>query len=103
MIATVILETGALVAFFNQWLRPIWCACLIGMHIAVFLEMGIPFKVNVLVLGWMAIPVDTWAYAVRSMFQRKWRLDISVLERTRLGKFVVERLYAVDPIGLLRV
>jgi uncharacterized membrane protein YphA (DoxX/SURF4 family) len=54
MTATVILETGALPALLVPCLRKWWCLGLVGMHLSVLFAMNIPFKVNIVVLLWMA-------------------------------------------------
>lgn len=70
MTASVIFETGAVVAFFIGWLRPWWALGLAGMHVAVILSMHIPFLPNTLVLCWLAVPFAWWSLAFDAVRSR---------------------------------
>lgn len=56
MIASIVLETGALAAFTVRWLRPWWATGLITMHVLVLLTLHIDFRSTILVLIWIAWP-----------------------------------------------
>jgi hypothetical protein len=54
MFATVVLECGALIAFLTPRLRPWWALGLLGCHVGIYFAMGISFRMNAIILLWMA-------------------------------------------------
>ena len=102
MTATVILECGALPAFLTPWLRKWWCLGLVGMHLSVLFAMNIPFKVNIVVLLWMA-------FVAGAKFD--WLSDVigtsGVTKRLRARMAAVRNpvfrrlAYSLDILGLL--
>ncbi len=68
MSATIILEAGALLAFWNRWTRLWWALCLIGMHVGVLLAMKIYFLPCIAVLSWLAVP--SWEAIIDAVQKR---------------------------------
>lgn len=100
MFAAVLLETGAVVAFMVPWLRRYWALGLVVMQTSILLTLGIPFKIHIALLIWIALPFGAWLEALGAwMRDRGWSIR---LERESIGWHAIYRLiYAVDVLGIL--
>lgn len=100
MFTSVLLETGAMVAFLIPWLRALWAFGLIVMHTLVWISMDIPFKMHIALLTWMALPIEKWLAALGAwMRDRGW--TICLREEGFGWGTVCKLVYAVDVLGIL--